>query len=64
MYLPGRLEVQGHAPDGAVHADLYQLFSYLVASDLPGRVLVYGQAASRLCIGWRYVGSRARWTPG
>lgn len=35
-------------PAGVEHADLYQLLSYAVASDLPGGLLVYGAGGLRV----------------
>ena len=38
----GDVKYKDAPPDGVLHADLYQLLSYVVASDLPGGLLVYG----------------------
>ena len=38
----GDVKYKDAPPSGVLHADLYQLLSYVVASDLPGGLLVYG----------------------
>jgi hypothetical protein len=40
--LVGDVKYKDAPPGGVVHADLYQLLSYVVASGLPGGLLVYG----------------------
>ncbi len=38
----GDVKYKDAPPDGIVHADLYQLLSYVVATGLPGGLLIYG----------------------
>jgi hypothetical protein len=44
----GDVKYKHAPPGGVVHADLYQLLSYVVASGLPGGLLVYGAASRQL----------------